>query len=169
MEFSQLFVTPQPARRKSQSPDSRVNGSKSHLPPSPLINESKSVVDGWQAGKDPKVDHSGKFEFCGPWGVSAMMMGFPLLMYYMWIGSTFYGGKFPLPGSGQSFVDFLSHLADLVHEHAFPSLHAWKIYWTFFFVEAAFYCWLPGVEGYGKPLDRKFNGFLTVSKTLASF
>lgn len=92
-----------------------------------------------------------------------MMVGFPLLMYYMWIGATFYGGQFPLPTSGESFVDFLGHLAGLVYEHAFPTLEAWKIYWTFFLVEATFYCWLPGVEGYGKPLDRKSNNFRTFS------
>lgn len=119
------------------------------------IANAKSVVDGWKLGEDPKFDHSGHFEFCGPGGVSSMMIGFPLLMYYMWIGATFYGGHFPVPDSTQSFTDFIGHLVDLVLEHAFPNLKAWKIYWTFFIVEAAFYCFLPGVQGYGKPLDHE--------------
>ena len=32
-------------------------------------------------GKDPRVDDSGEFEFGGPWGVGAMMVFFPMLMY----------------------------------------------------------------------------------------
>ena len=35
-------------------------------------------------GKDPRIDYSGHFEFGGSLGVSAMMIGFPALMYYMW-------------------------------------------------------------------------------------
>jgi len=158
------------AHCESQSPDNKANGSSPKDPSSNISNfKFKSVVDGWQPGKDPKVDHSGHFEFCGPWGVSAMMIGFPILMYYMWIGATFYGGQFPLPASGESFVDFLRHLAALLYEHAFPGLAAWKIYWTFFLIEAAFYCWLPGVQGYGKPLDRKFTELLSVFETLIPF
>ncbi|THY80917.1 sterol reductase/lamin B receptor, partial [Aureobasidium pullulans] len=38
------------------------------------------------------VDNSGEREFGGAVGVSAMMIGFPLLMYYMWIGATFCDG-----------------------------------------------------------------------------
>ncbi|TVY31774.1 Delta(24(24(1)))-sterol reductase [Lachnellula subtilissima] len=118
------------------------------------ISNAKSV-DGWKPGEDPKVDHSGHFEFCGPLGVSTMIVGFPLLMYYMWIGATFYEGQFPVPTSTESFGSFVRHLADLVYEHAFPSPKAWIIYWTFFITEAAFYCYLPGVQGYGKPLDHE--------------
>ena len=44
---------------------------------------------------DPTVDSTGQFEFGGSLGVSAMMIGFPLLMYYMWIGATFFDGHFP--------------------------------------------------------------------------
>jgi Delta24(24(1))-sterol reductase len=43
-------------------------------------------------------------------------------------------------------------MGNLVYEHAFPSLFAWKIYWSFFSFEAACYCLLPGVWVYGKPL-----------------
>lgn len=84
-----------------------------------------------------------------------MIIGFPLLMYYMWVGATFYGGHFPTATSTQSLAGFSKHLADLVWEYAFPTLRAWKIYWSFFIVEAAFYCFLPGVQGFGKPLDHE--------------
>ncbi len=41
----------------------------------------KQMIDGWEEGKDPRVDYSGHFEFGGSWGVSAMMIGFPCLMW----------------------------------------------------------------------------------------
>jgi Delta24(24(1))-sterol reductase len=110
------------------------------------------IVDGWAPGLDPKVDYSRHFDFGGSWGVTAMMIGFPLLMYYMWIGATFYDGKFPTRQPGQTFHEFFLSMGNLVYEHAFPSLFAWKIYWSFFSFEAACYCLLPGVWVYGKPL-----------------
>jgi delta24(24(1))-sterol reductase len=117
-----------------------------------LDAEHRKIIDGWEVGKDPKVDSSGHFDFGGSWGVGMMMVGFPLLMYYMWIGATFYDGKFPVPEEGQGFVDFVKSLGRIVYEHAFPSLNAWKIYWTFFVFEGACYCLMPGVWTYGKPL-----------------
>jgi delta24(24(1))-sterol reductase len=113
------------------------------------------AVDGWIPGKDSKVDHTGHFEFGGPWGTVAMMTGFPLLMYYMWIGATFYDGHFPVPHSSQSLAEFLKYLANLVYIHAFPNSKAWTIYWTFFIVQALGYSFLPGVTSIGKPLDHE--------------
>lgn len=81
-----------------------------------------------------------------------MMILFPILMYYMWIGATFYDGKFPTRSAGQSYSDFATHMGNLVYEHAFPSLRAWKIFWAFLIFEAACYCLMPGVYTYGKPL-----------------
>jgi delta24(24(1))-sterol reductase len=124
-------------------------------------NGQKKVVDGWEAGKDPKIDSSGHFDFGGSIGVSFMMVGFPLLMYYMWIGATFYDGKFPTPKPGQDFVDFATHMGNLVYEEAFPSLKAWAMYWIFFIFEGACYCLLPGVYTYGKPLPHEGGKQLT--------
>ncbi len=114
--------------------------------------QKKTVIDGWEVGSDPKVDNSGHFDFGGSVGVSCMMIGFPILMYYMWIGATFYDGKFPTPSPGQSFVEFVKAMGRIVYEEAFPSLKAWAIYWIFFIFEAVCYCILPGVWTYGKPL-----------------
>lgn len=113
------------------------------------------LVDGWCEGMDPKVDYSGHFEFGGSCGVLAMMIGFPLLMYYMWIGATYYDGQFPVPAEGQSFGEFFEHLAHLVYEGAFPSAKAWTMYWVFFIFEGACYVLLPGVWGKGKPLPHE--------------
>ncbi len=115
------------------------------------------VIDGWEVGTDPKVDSDPHFDFGGSWGVSAMMIGFPLLMWYMWIGATFYDGRFPTREPGQDFADFFKHMGNLVYEHAFPSIYAWKIYWSYLILEGAFYCLLPGVTTYGKPLAHE-NG-----------
>ena len=119
------------------------------------------MVDGWAEGKDPKIDYSGHFEFGGSWGVSAMMIGFPLLMWYMWIGATYYDGQFPVPEKGEGFLDFLKHMGHLVYDGAFPTLKAWAIYWTFCVFEGACYLFLPGVTARGKPLPHEGGKQLT--------
>lgn len=113
------------------------------------------AIDGWRHGADPKIDYSGHFEFGGSWGVSAMMVGFPLLMWYMWIGAAYYDGHWPLPEAGQSLPDFVRHLGHLVYEGAFPTPKAWAMYWGFFVFEAACYVLLPGVTTLGKPLQHE--------------
>lgn len=103
--------------------------------------------------KNHKIDASGEYEFGGSWGVSALMVGFPLLMWYMWIGATYYDGKLPLPAHGEPFGDFMRELGHLVYIGAFPHARAWVIYWTYLVVEGAFYLYMPGVYAEGKPLE----------------
>ncbi|KAI1824305.1 Delta(24(24(1)))-sterol reductase [Xylaria intraflava] len=110
------------------------------------------LIDGWKPGMDHRIDYSGRVEFGGSFGTLGLMIGFPLLMWYMWLGATQYDGKLPLPQEGQSLVDFLQHLLHLVYTRAFPTLQAWKIYWGYMIFEGICYYFLPGVEGYGKPL-----------------
>ena len=105
-----------------------------------------------QDNTDPKVDNSGEFEFGGVFGVTAMMIGFPSLMYYMWIGATYYNGQFPWPTEGQSILAFLQHLGHLAYTGAFPNLKAWAIYWVFFIFQAILYLVMPGIYTEGKPL-----------------
>ena len=104
-----------------------------------------------EANNNKKVTRS-ELEFGGELGVSSVMIGFPLLMYYMWIGATYYGGKFPRPAEGQSVGEFFSHLVHLVYEGAFPSIKAWTIYWGFLIFEAICYMYLPGVQVSGRRL-----------------
>ena len=132
-----------------QQPNGHMNGAaitNGH------IKVKSNLVDGWEEGLDPKIDYSGHFEFGGSLGVSAVMIGFPLLMYYMWIGATYYDGKPPRPRSDESWVHFFRLLRNLVYEGAYPSVKAWAMYWTFLLVQAAFYCLMPGVWTKGKPL-----------------
>ncbi|OAX81843.1 hypothetical protein ACJ72_03808 [Emergomyces africanus] len=99
-----------------------------------------------------KNDDEAKFEFGGVLGACGIMIGSPLIMYYMYIGATFYGGQFPTRIEGQSFPEFLAHLIDLAYTHAFPHRKAWMIYWTMMVMEGAGYLLLPGVYGKGKRL-----------------
>lgn len=112
----------------------------------------EQMVDGWKTGMDPKVDYSGKFEFGGSFGTLAMMICFPLLMWYMWIGATYYDGKFPTRSQGQTWRDFGEHLFNLAYTGAFPHARAWLIYWSFLIFEGICYCVLPGIWAHGKPL-----------------
>ena len=85
------------------------------------------------------------------------MIGFPLLMWYMWVGATYHQGHLPLPEQGQSATDFLTYLWHRVYEGAFPHLQAWIMYWTFFVFEAACYLYLPGIYAKGKPLPHQHD------------
>ena len=128
-----------PVKRKSKA-DGTANG---------------KLANGFHGTRDPKIDYSGRFEFGGSWGVTALMIGFPLLMYYMWIGATYYDGRLPRPTSRQSYTEFFKYMGHLVYEGAYPSLKAWIIYWAFCIFEAACYCLLPGVWTLGKPLEHE--------------
>ena len=86
-----------------------------------------------------------------------MMIGFPALMYYMWIGATYYDGHLPSRHPGQSMKDFLQHLCHLVYDGAFPSAKAWAIYWVFFVFQSLLYLYAPGVWTKGKPLPHADN------------
>jgi len=79
---------------------------------------------------------SDDFEFGGSLGVTALMISFPLLMWYMWIGATYYDGQLPLPAADQTWGDFGRHLAHLIYEGAYPTAKAWAVFWTFFLGEA---------------------------------
>lgn len=106
-------------------------------------------------GKDHRIDYTGHFEFGGSWGVTAMIIIFPLLMWYMWVGATYYDGHLPLPKQGESKQQFIISLADLVYGGAFPTMKAWIIYWGFLLFQASCYLYLPGIYVTGKPLEHE--------------
>lgn len=122
---------------------SRSRQSSSQAESAPLLSQQATNVN------DGSTD---EFEFGGSFGVLGLMIGFPLIMWYMWIGATYYDGKVPLPADGQSWSEFGQHLCHLVYEGAFPTAKAWSIYWVFFIVEAVMYCYMPGVSSFGSPL-----------------
>ncbi|KAK5117489.1 hypothetical protein LTR85_008874 [Meristemomyces frigidus] len=112
------------------------------------------IIDGWLEGSDPKIDHNPHFDFGGSFGTTGMMIGFPLLMWYMWIGATYYDGKFPSEPD-MSWSEFGKHLFHLAYTGAFPHLKAWTIYWTFLIAQAVLYMTMPGVYSTGKPLPHE--------------
>lgn len=132
----------------------RVNGhANEHANGTPSKKKERRIIDGWEEGSDPKVDLNPHFDFGGTPGVTMMMLGFPCLMWYMWIGATYYDGLFPSRASpDQSFLDFGKHLVGLAYTGAFPHAKAWAIYWTFFIFEGICYLYMPGVYSKGKPL-----------------
>lgn len=48
-----------------------------------------------------------RYEFGGPFGVVAIMTGFPILMYYFWICLVFYDGNLVHPTSAGDLKPFL--------------------------------------------------------------
>ncbi|KAL6720115.1 C-24(28) sterol reductase [Lecanora helva] len=143
-------TTPESIKRKG---DKGNHGSQGKTNGSAKTNgQVNGSIRNSKGPEDPRVDYSGHFEFGGAWGVSAMMIGFPLLMWYMWIGATFYDGHLPRPADGETKKQFISNLGQLVYEGAFPKLKAWTIYWGFLLFQAVCYIWLPGIWVQGKPL-----------------
>ena len=140
------------AKIKTEEDETQMTVTSNGKASTPKPKSKSRIVDGWEKGLDPKIDYSGHYEFGGSAGVLAMMIGFPMLMYYMWIGATYYNGQFPRPAKGQSFSEFIAYLGYLVYTGAFPSLKAWTIYWVFFLFEGACYILLPGVSVSGRPL-----------------
>lgn len=84
----------------------------------------------------PTDGEPNEVEFGGSFGALALMITFPLLMWYMWIGATYYDGHWPTPSADQSWTDFVRVLVSLVREGAYPTAKAWITFWTFFLVEA---------------------------------
>ncbi|CAG8652622.1 14307_t:CDS:2 [Ambispora leptoticha] len=115
---------------------------------------------------DEKVDSEIVFEFGGPWGVTAIMLGFPTLMYYMWGCLYFYRGQLVSPFN----VEFWQ----LVAEGAAPTWYSTKIYVSFCLFELFLAFNMPGpiVKGApvpclkGKQLDYLCNGVTSWYATL---
>ncbi|KIK54331.1 hypothetical protein GYMLUDRAFT_48874 [Collybiopsis luxurians FD-317 M1] len=68
---------------------------------------------------DQKIDQHVSYEFGGPWGVFAIMTGFPILMYYLWICLWFYEGQLVHPTSLDDVQPFLwimwAHIRESKH------------------------------------------------------
>ncbi|CCH44479.1 delta24(24(1))-sterol reductase [Wickerhamomyces ciferrii] len=98
-----------------------------------------------------------EYEFGGVPGVLGMVIGFPLLMWYMWISAEFYNGAPALPTKNQTYGDFIQQLYQIFLDHGVPSFRAWRIFLTFIIVQVTFYYTLPGVYTKGQPLTHLKN------------
>ncbi|ODV64425.1 delta(24(24(1)))-sterol reductase [Ascoidea rubescens DSM 1968] len=118
----------------------------------PLISYLTDAHQVQQTKKD--VD----YEFGGPAGVIGMCIGFPLLMWYMWISAEFYKGAPAWPAKDETFPQFLKHLYfDFFIPNAVPDFRTWRIFLTFIFTQAVFYYTLPGFWTKGQPLKHLNN------------
>lgn len=135
------------------------------------MSESSQLLER-SSKRDPRylLPKEVEYEFGGLAGVTGMMLGFPALMYYMWISAEFYNGKPAWPTEKESFGDFAKHIGALLAENAAPSFKAWFIFCSFFLTQMLFYVTLPGVYTDGKPLKHLNNKKLPYfCNALASF
>lgn len=100
-----------------------------------------------------------EYEFGGPAGALGMMVGFPLLMYYMWISAEFYGGKPAWPLAGESWAHFVRDtlFRQYVVAYGVPLPKTVALFTAFIVVQGFFYVTLPGVWTKGQPLTHLDN------------
>ncbi|KZV84349.1 ERG4/ERG24 ergosterol biosynthesis protein [Exidia glandulosa HHB12029] len=116
--------------------------------------EDQRVIAPTEQGKeiDKKLDRHLNYEFGGPWGVTAMMTGFPLLMYYLWICLQFYDGQIVYPSSLGDVKPFILRMWGHVRDDATPTPYAFAIYSTFFFYQLLIAFIIPGYKQEGLPV-----------------
>ncbi|KAF6761619.1 ergosterol biosynthesis ERG4/ERG24 [Ephemerocybe angulata] len=101
---------------------------------------------------DRKLEEHQEYEFGGPWGVVAIMTGFPILMYYLWVCLWFYDGKLVHPTSVEDIQPFLARMWGHVAKDASPNAYAWKVYTGNFFFQLFLGLVMPGYPQEGLPV-----------------
>jgi hypothetical protein len=91
--------------------ESSVNGQlKERRPKSPRETSAKSETTNGKHKPAHKVDNSGKFFFGGTPGTLSMMIFFPILMYYLWICTTYYGGRLEGKMASETWLAFADRM-----------------------------------------------------------
>lgn len=89
-------------------------------------------------------EYNGETEF-GYWpGNLAMMVLFPVLMWYLYVSCVANGSQLLLPAPGESFFSFLYRFYSLAYKHCYPTRQAWAIEGGYFLAQLALAMWLPG-------------------------
>lgn len=70
----------------------------------------KIVISDAGKATDRRLDQHENYEFGGPWGVTGIIFGFPVLMYYLWICLWFYDGQLVYPKSQADVNPFLARM-----------------------------------------------------------
>ncbi|KZS94323.1 ERG4/ERG24 ergosterol biosynthesis protein [Sistotremastrum niveocremeum HHB9708] len=102
--------------------------------------------------KDKRLDKHEVYEFGGPWGVTAMMTGFPILMYYLWICLWFYDGQLVFPSSVDDIQPFLGRMWGHVKQDAFPTPYAFAMYGSLMAFQLLLAFIMPGYQQEGLPV-----------------
>ncbi|KAF8634576.1 hypothetical protein AX17_004166 [Amanita inopinata Kibby_2008] len=113
---------------------------------------SKVVITEEGKATDQRLDRHETYEFGGPWGVVAIMTGFPVLMYYLWICLWFYDGKLVHPTSTDDIVPFLWKMWEHIRVDASPNCYAWKVYSGNVFFQLFLAYIMPGYMQEGLPV-----------------
>lgn len=104
---------------------------------------------------DEKLDNEVVYEFGGPIGVVCMMLGFPSLMYYLWVCLEYHQGKLITPASctKDGIIQFvLEEIVAKVKTGAAPTMIAFKIYMGHVLYSAIMAYIMPGPVVDGLPL-----------------
>eukprot|EP01116_Phalansterium_solitarium_P014701 TRINITY_DN32498_c0_g1_i1.p1 TRINITY_DN32498_c0_g1~~TRINITY_DN32498_c0_g1_i1.p1 ORF type:complete len:479 (+),score=188.73 TRINITY_DN32498_c0_g1_i1:123-1559(+) len=102
---------------------------------------------------DLQLDNEVMKEFGGPVGTTAMMIFFPLLMYYLWGCLEFNQGHLIIPRSQSELIAVASRIAD----KAAPTAYACTIYLTFVAFQAFLAVVMPGPVVKGLPIPSENN------------
>ncbi|QRW03505.1 C-14 sterol reductase ERG24 [Ceratobasidium sp. AG-Ba] len=101
---------------------------------------------------DARLDKHETYEFGGPVGVTAMIFGFPVLMYYLWICLWFYDGRLVHPTSISDFKPFLERMWGHVVQDAYPTRHAFNMYTGLMIFQLGLAFIMPGYIQEGLPV-----------------
>ncbi|CEP10087.1 hypothetical protein [Parasitella parasitica] len=124
---------------------------------------------------DVQLDNQVKYEFGGPAGATAMMLGFPCLMYYFWVCLEFHQGKLIYPSDVSQWKSWLVlEIWEKIKVGAFPSTWAIQVYMGYVLFSFVLALVMPGpvVEGLpipslnGKKLKYLCNGLSSWYLTL---
>ncbi|OWZ69186.1 hypothetical protein AYX15_00036 [Cryptococcus neoformans] len=102
--------------------------------------------------RDKELDEHQEYEFGGPVGVLAMMLGFPLLMYYLWICLWYYQGSFVYPTSVDDIGPFFHRMWEHIYDGAYPTKFAFITYWGLTAIQLVFAAVMPGMYQNGLPV-----------------
>lgn len=120
-------------------------------------NDKKETVKKTSVADPTLLPSKIEYEFGGPIGNLSMMIGFPLLMWYMFVCYKYNDSQFMTPDVNESFSQFISRLYGYVLESAFPTWQAWKIEWGFLLTQMVFSVILPGIWTLGMPVPHLNN------------
>lgn len=105
---------------------------------------------------DVEIDNEVHYEFGGPIGVVAMMIGFPCLMYYFWVCLEYHQGQLIYPPSLTSLTELKAwcvfDIWEKVKQGAWPSMWAINVYMGYVMFSFVLAYVMPGPVVEGLPI-----------------